>query len=92
MNTVPRTARLPVAAFVSGVLAVLCGVLTLLTRGDLFLLGATLFLILAVALGCWAWLTSIRSSPKPNANSLLGWGLGLAGAAMLVGILIPPHL
>jgi hypothetical protein len=92
MSPATRTNRKAEAAFVSGVLAVACGVLTLTTNSDLFLVGIVLFAFLAVVLGI-VGLLQIKADPEHlRGKGLAGWGIGLPIGAFGLGFLLLPFV
>jgi hypothetical protein len=90
MNVEPRTSRLAVTAFCSGLGALVCGFLALVSDADFFLLGLATGFFLAVACamaGLWA----IRRSDGILAGKgLAKWGIGLPVGGLVLGFLLLP--
>jgi hypothetical protein len=92
MPPVIQTSGNAATAFFSSLLAVACGVLTVTTNSDLFLIGIVLFAFLAVVLGI-VGLVEIKCDPEHlRGKGLAGWGIGLTVGAFGLGFLLLPAL
>ena len=90
MRPAIRTSRTAVAAFLSALLSVACGVLVLASDFDLFLAGVVLFAVLAIVLGIIAWIQVKRASDRLRGKALAGWAIGLPAGGVALGFLLVP--
>jgi len=90
MGTPSRTSRKAVAAFVSGLLSVACGLLAVLSEHDLFLGGIVLFVVAALLLG-WRGIVEVGRAPATlTGKGLAAWGMALPPAGLALGFLLLP--
>lgn len=90
METAAPTSGKAVAAFLAGVTSVVCGVLTLATRSDWFLVGIILFWLLAIVLGVRSRAEIRRADDQLNGKTLAGWGMGVPAVGFALGFLLLP--
>jgi hypothetical protein len=79
-----------VAAFLAGLSSVACGLLTLASGSDLFLLGVVLFGALALGLEISSRIEIKRSPSTLRGKALAGWGMGLPAGGFALGFLVLP--
>ncbi len=87
MNHTPRTSWTAMLAVLSGFLAVLCGLLTVLGTSDGFLVGIVVFSLLAIILRICASRWIKASGGRLKGVSLLGY---LIAGAVLLGFVVMP--
>jgi uncharacterized membrane protein HdeD (DUF308 family) len=90
MGASVRTSRAATAAFVMGVLSLLCGVLAVATRFDLFLIGVVVFGILTFVLGIRGWMAVKRSPAALHGKALAVWGMLIPVGGFALGFLLLP--
>ena len=89
MRSAIRTSR-TAAAFLSGLLSVTCGVLTLTSGSDLFLVGVVFLAVSALVLGILGRRKVKQSPDCLRGNTLAGWGIGLPVGSVILGFLLLP--
>ncbi|HBI46555.1 MAG TPA: hypothetical protein DDY78_27430 [Planctomycetales bacterium] len=89
MDAPIRTSWAAATALVTGVLSLACGVLAVVTRFDLFLIGVVVFGILTFALGIRGWMAVKRSPAVLRGKALAVWGMliPVGGFALGFGLL-----
>ncbi len=92
MKTAIRTSGKAVVAMVTGILAVVSGMLANSSRSDLFLLGIPLFWGLAVVFGVVARIDIKRAAGTLAGKRLAAWGMGIPTGGFALGFLLLPHV
>src|SRR5690242_8520247 len=78
------------SAFLSGILAVVCGILVLGTQSDGFLLGIVGFSLLALVLGTWGLIRIRWARGALRGKAFAGWGMGIPVCGFGLGFLLLP--
>jgi uncharacterized membrane protein HdeD (DUF308 family) len=90
MGAVIRTSSAAAAAFIMGVLSLLCGVLAVATRFDQFLIGVVVFGILTFVLGIRGWMAVKRSPAALRGKALAFWGMLILIGGFALGFMLLP--